>query len=63
MTGPGNYGPGCYYVVAEDKARREHLVIEILVDGPATVIGRFNDPDVAEAEAKSWTRLEMECAA
>ncbi len=56
-------GPGVYYVVAKDKARSEFLVIEIVVDGPATVIGRFNDPEVAEAEAKSWTRLEMECAA
>jgi hypothetical protein len=56
-------GPGVYYITAEDKARREYLVIEIMVDGPATVIGRFNDPEAAEAEAKSWTRLELECAA
>ncbi len=56
-------GPGVYYITAEDKARREHLVIEIVVDGPATVIGRFNDPEAAAAEATRWTLLELEVAA
>ena len=51
-----------YFIAVEDKARREHLVVAVTVAGPASVIGRFDDPAEAEAAAAEWTALELECA-
>lgn len=49
-----------YYVVADDRC--EYLVILVMVNGPASVVGRFDDRADAQAEADRWMAFEMEAA-
>lgn len=49
-----------YFLVADDQS--EFLIIAVVVNGPASVIGRFDDRAVAQAEADRWMALEMEAA-
>ncbi len=50
-------GPGVYYVTARDG--HQWLVVEILVDGDATVLGRWDDKAKAERECDGWLSLAV----
>lgn len=53
---------GVYFIVADDRQRGDYLVIQVMVDGPATVMGRWDDEADAQADARRWTALEAEAA-
>lgn len=44
-----------YFITARDGAL--WLVVEVLVDGPATVVGRWTDRAKAEQECCYWADL------
>ncbi len=44
-----------YFITARDGAL--WLVVEVLVDGDATVLGRWTDKATAEAECERWAEL------
>jgi hypothetical protein len=46
---------GRYFIAARDGAL--WLVVEVLVDGDAAVLGRWTERADAEAECKRWAEL------
>lgn len=54
---------GVYYLAVDDRQRGIWLVVEVMVDGPATVVGQWDDRADAERDADRWTALAESVAA
>jgi hypothetical protein len=53
-------GPvGIYWIVADDHQNGVYLVIEVIVDGPARVVGTWDERKDAQADADRWMALEL----
>lgn len=54
---------GIYYIVADNHRAGDWLVIEVIVDGPACVVGRWATQAEAERDAARWTAVAEDVAA
>lgn len=55
--------PDMTYTVVADNRPAGWIVVLVNVNGPATVIGRWDTKDAAEADALRWMQLENGAAA
>lgn len=54
--------PDLTYSVVADNRPAGWLVVLVNVNGPATVVGRWDAKSDAEADALRWTQLESEAS-